>query len=62
MSHAYSAELSQKVKRGISISKEQCKFIGGFIPLGYSVDDNKRYQIDPLTAPVVKRYMILHPN
>ena len=29
------AELSVKVKRGIALSVEKCKFIGGFVPLGY---------------------------
>lgn len=60
MAEYYSAELSQKVRRGIALSIEQCKFIGGYIPLGYSVDENKYYQIDPLTAPIVQRCFDLY--
>jgi len=60
MAEYYSAELSQKVKRGISLSVEQCKFIGGYIPLGYTVDENKHYQFDPATAPVVKKIFELY--
>ena len=60
MAEYFSAELSQKVKRGISLSIEQCKFIGGFIPLGFTVDENKRYQIDPVTAPVVQKIFSLY--
>ena len=39
MAEYYSAELSQKVKRGIAISASKCKFFGGGIPLGYKVDE-----------------------
>ena len=54
MAEYFSAELSQKVKRGISLSKEKCKHLGGYVNLGYTVDENKNYQIDPVTAPVVQ--------
>ena len=60
MAEYYSAELSQKVKRGIALSVEQCKFIGGFVPLGYTVDEQKHYQLDTLTAPVVKKCFELY--
>ena len=59
-SQYYSDELSEKVTRGIGLSVEQCKFIGGFVPLGFSVDENKRYQVDPLTAPVVQKIFELY--
>lgn len=32
-----------------------CKYLGGHIPLGYSIDADKHYQLDPVTAPVVRR-------
>ena len=32
-----------------------CKYLGGHIPLGYCVDADKHYQLDPVTAPVVRR-------
>ena len=59
-SQYYSDELSEKVSRGIAISVEKCKFIGGFIPLGFSVDEHKRYIIDPITAPVVQKIFELY--
>ena len=32
-----------------------CKYLGGHIPLGYCIDDEKHYQLDPATAPIVRR-------
>jgi len=31
----------------------KCQYNGGAIPLGYTVDEQKRFQVDPLTAPFV---------
>ena len=50
----YSAELSEKIKRGSKIKAEQCLYLGGTIPLGYRVDENRKFQIDNSTAPFVK--------
>ena len=55
MAEYYSAELSQKIKRGIAISASKCKFFGGKVPLGYKIDEKKDYVIDEDTAPIVKR-------
>ena len=55
MAEYYSAELSQKVKRGIAITASKCKFFGGGIPLGYKVDEEKRFIINEETAPIVKQ-------
>jgi len=55
MAEYYSAELSQKIKRGMDINAEKCLSTGGNVALGYYVDENKRFQIDQNTAPVVKR-------
>jgi len=60
MAEYFSAELSQKVKRGIALSVEQCKSLGGYVPFGYVVDSEKRYQVNPLTAPVVKKIYELY--
>ncbi len=43
----FSAELSQKVRRGMLINAEKCKFNGGTIPFGYSVDSDKNYVVNP---------------
>ena len=32
-----------------------CKYLGGHVPLGYCIDDQKHYQLDPVTAPIVRR-------
>lgn len=32
-----------------------CKYLGGHVPLGYCVDTDKHYQLDPVTAPIVRR-------
>ena len=56
----YSADLSEKVIRGMTDNALKCKYNGGTRPLGYIVDDEQRLQIDPLTAPFIleayKRY------
>lgn len=50
----YSLQLSQNIRRGQQVSREKCQSTGGVRPLGYTVDKNKRYVIDPETAPIVK--------
>lgn len=50
----YSAELSQKVRRDMDLNAEKCLSTGGNIALGYKVDKDKRFQIDPETAPIVQ--------
>lgn len=37
-----------------------CKYLGGHIPLGYIVDENKYYQLHPQLAPVVRRVFDLY--
>ncbi len=54
MAEYYSAELSQKVKRGIALSASKCKYFGGVVPLGYKIDSEKNYVIDEDTAPIVQ--------
>ena len=49
----YSAELSEKVIRGRTENALKCKWNGGALPVGLKIDEEKRYVIDPLTAPLV---------
>ena len=49
----YSAELSQKVTRGMTENALKARCNGGTMPLGYTVDKDKHYAIDPNTAPIV---------
>ena len=50
----YSLQLSQNVRRGQAISVQKCQSVGGVRPLGYLTGEDKRYVIDPKTAPTVK--------
>lgn len=58
----YSAELSEKVIRGMKENAYKCKYNGSFVPIGYVIDDDKHYQIDPLTAPYVKDAFEMYAN
>ncbi len=53
MNAFYSAELAQKVSRGMKINVEKCLSTGGSIPLGFKTVD-KVYVIDEEKAPVVQ--------
>jgi len=60
MSAYYSADLAEKVKRGMTENALKCKYNGGGLPVGYVIDSNQYFQINPLIAPLVleafKRY------
>lgn len=49
----YSADLSEKVIRGRTDNALKCKYNGGTLPIGYVIDEEQHFQIDPLTAPFV---------
>ena len=53
MAEFYSAELSQKIRRGQRESVAKHKPVGGVVPLGYRFE-NEKYVVDEATAPVVK--------
>lgn len=50
----YSAELSQKVKRGQNESRQKRQYVGGFIIYGYDVV-NKKYVINENEAAIVRQ-------
>ncbi len=62
MAEYYSAELSQKVKRGIAMSAAKCKFFGGVVALGYKIDSEKNYVIDEEKAPIVRQMFEMLAN
>ena len=62
MAEYYSAELSQKIRRGISLAVENHQFIGGVVPLGYKLTADKKYEIDHATAPIVRRIFKLYAS
>ena len=53
MAEFYSAELSQKITRGMRESARKAQSLGGQLPLGYKTV-NKQFVVDPDTAPIVK--------
>jgi DNA invertase Pin-like site-specific DNA recombinase len=59
MAEFYSAELSQKITRGMRESAMKCRSIGGHVPLGYKIE-NKKLVIDPTTAPIVQKAFELY--
>lgn len=54
MAAYYSEQLSQNIKRGQRASAAKAQSIGGNRPLGYLTGSNKKFIIDPKTAPTVK--------
>ena len=54
MAAYYSEQLSQNVRRGLRATAQKAQYTGGRCPLGYSIDENKKFVIDPLHAPTVK--------
>lgn len=57
----YSAELSQKVTRGMRESALKGHCVGGHVPLGYKLEDHKLV-IDPATAHIVQEAFQLYAN
>ena len=49
----YSADLSEKVIRGMTENALKAKYNGGTLPIGYTIDSERHFQIDPLTAPFI---------
>ena len=53
MAEYYSAELSEKINRGLTENALKCKFNGGTRTIGYLVNSEQLYEIDPQAAPIV---------
>ena len=50
----YSAELAVKVKRGQKENALKCRYNGGFVPFGYRINNEKHFEPDPISAPIVR--------
>jgi DNA invertase Pin-like site-specific DNA recombinase len=61
MAEYYSVELSQKIRRGFEINAQKGLAVGGQHCLGYKVID-KRFTIDPETAPIVEKIFEMYLN
>ncbi len=60
MAEYYSLQLSQNVRRGNRENAKKCKFTGGRVPLGYKLDTDHHFIIDPETAPLVRRIYAMY--
>ena len=49
----YSAELAEKINRGLTENALKCKYNGGSVAFGYMIDDDQHFKINPTLAPVV---------
>ena len=58
----YSAELSEKVRRGMTENALKARSNGVRAPFGYYVDENDQYQIDESKAPIVKEIFTLYAD
>lgn len=61
MAEFYSAELSQKITRGMRESAYKHNVTGGHVPLGYKVVD-KKLVVDEATAPIVQEAFQLYAD
>lgn len=62
MAEYYSAELSQKIKRGMTLNAEKCLYTGGGVPLGYKVNPDKTFAIDEAAAFYVRKIYEMYAN
>ena len=62
----YSAELAQKIRRGMHESALKCRVLGNTMPLGYRASKEHTYEIDPENAKAVEiifdMYIDRQPN
>ena len=61
MAEFYSADLSQKITRGMRESALKCHNVGGHVPLGYKLVNHK-LEIDPSTAHIVQEAFQLYAS
>ena len=54
MAAYYSEQLSQNVRRGMRMCAQKAQSTGGTHLLGYTVDESKKYVVDPKYAPTVR--------
>lgn len=62
MAEYYSENLARGIRRGMKENALKCMITGGYMPLGYKKSADKRYEIDPATAPIVREIFDLYVN
>ena len=62
MAEYYSVELAEKINRGLTENALKCKYNGGSLALGYRIDNEQHFQVDPMTAPIVREVFESYKN
>ena len=62
MAEYYSENLSRGVRRGLKENALKCMVTGGYMPLGYRKTADKRFEPDPITAPIVQEIFDWYAN
>ena len=57
-----SDNISKNTRAALLESARQCRHLGGVPPIGYTVNEAGLYEIDPLTAPIVRDIYILYSS
>ncbi len=60
MAEYYSLQLSQNIRRGNLENAKKGKFTGGHVPLGYKVNKDHYYVVDPDGAALVRRIFAMY--
>lgn len=62
MAEYYSAELSQKIRRGMDINAQKCLSTGSNPGLGFTVDTDRQFHVDPDGARIVREIFEMYAN
>jgi len=62
MAEYYSAELAQKIRRGMQESAHKCHVTGGYLALGYKIGLDKSFEIDEQQAPIVHKIFSMYDS
>lgn len=62
MNEYYSQNLSREVRKGLQENALKAQFNGGYAPLGYLIDENNKYVIEPYEAQIVKEIFDMYAN
>lgn len=57
-----SDNISKNTRAALLESARQCRHLGGVPPIGYTVNEAGLYEIDPLTAPIVRDIYTLYSS
>ena len=60
MAEYHSLQLSQNIRRGNRENAKKCRFTGGRVPLGYKLDKDHNFVIDPDGAALVRRIYAMY--